>query len=101
MSLKNLIVYFFLSLNYVTFAQNNTVTVSGIITDSLKQPLTNVTLIAKPKQERINIKYAISDVNGNYKLQLIKGVAYKLSISHLSYNSIKKELLFFEDQINL
>lgn len=100
MNFKNSIVYSFIVFSSITFAQDNTIIISGTVTDSLQQPLNNVTLIAKPKQEKIKIKYAISDNNGYYKLQLIEGVRYELNISHLGYNSINQEVSFLENNTN-
>ena len=100
MNFKNLIVYCFIVFSSIIFAQNNTIIISGTVTDSLQEPLTNVTLIAKPKQEKIKVKYAISDNDGYYKLQLKKGVVYELNISHLGYNTINKEVLFLENKSN-
>jgi CarboxypepD_reg-like domain len=101
MSFKSFIFYYFLLLFcHTTFAQNNSLIISGTVMDSLQQPLTNVTLIAKPKQKKIKIKYTITDNDGYYKLQLKKGVTYQLSISHLGYNSINKEVLFIENSSN-
>ncbi len=97
MNFKNLIAYCFIIFSSIVFAQNNTISIRGRVTDSLQQPLTNVTLIAKPKQEKAKIKYSISDIDGSYTLQLIKGVSYDLSISHLGYSSINKAILFLEN----
>tara|TARA_R110001606_G_C15390481_1_gene651494 strand:+ start:1467 stop:4121 length:2655 start_codon:yes stop_codon:yes gene_type:complete len=101
MKIKNLLVfYFFLLFTSIIFSQNTTITISGAVIDSLQQPITNVTLIAKSKQEKVNIKYAISNSKGYYKLQLKKGVLYNLSISHLSYNAINKEVRFLVNNSN-
>lgn len=100
MNFKNLIVYYFIVFSTIVFAQNETIIISGTITDSLKQPLINVTLIVKPKQEKFNIKYAISNGDGYYKLEIKKGAVYELSISHLGYNSINKEIVFLENNSN-
>jgi len=99
MKLKGFKLYYFLLLFcHLTFAQDNAITISGTVTDSLQKPLANTTLIAKPKQEKI--KYAITNTHGYYKIQLKKGVAYELSISHIGYNSINKEVLFSENNSN-
>ena len=100
MIFKNFLVCCFTAFTSITFAQNNTVTVSGTVTDSLQQPLTSVTLIAKPKQENFKTTYTISDSNGYYKLQLNNGLVYELNISYLGHNSTKKEVSFFEYTIN-
>ena len=97
---KHLLVYCFILFSQITFAQNSALTVSGIVVDNLQQPITNVTLIAKPKQGEVKIKYAISNSKGYYKLLLTKGIVYELSISHLGYNSIKKEVHFLESTTN-
>ncbi|MCT4700211.1 carboxypeptidase-like regulatory domain-containing protein [Tenacibaculum haliotis] len=97
MNLKRVLVYSFIVFSCSILAQNKNIVVSGFVTDdSLQSPLTHVTLIAKAKQEKI--KYAISDAKGYYKLQLKKGVTYNLSISHLGYTSIKKEVFFLENK---
>lgn len=98
MNLKNLINCFFLLLSCIVFSQKSNVTISGFVTDSLQQPLTNVTLIAKPIKEKVAVKYAISNNKGFYKLQLQKGVNYTLKISHLAYNSINKQESFLESK---
>lgn len=100
MNLKKLIIYCFIICSPIIYAQNNTVIISGSVTDSLQQSLLNVTLIAKPKQENVNIKYTISNSDGNYKLFLEKGISYQLSISHLGYNTVSKEVLFLENTSN-
>lgn len=95
MSLKNLLFCCFILLfSSVIVAQNNAVIISGTVTDSLQKPLANVTLIAKPKQEKLKITFAISDSDGFYKLQLERGVSYELRISHLGYDSKIKEFFF-------
>ncbi|WP_190311487.1 carboxypeptidase-like regulatory domain-containing protein [Polaribacter sp. IC066] len=76
------------------FAQQETIIVSGVVKDSLQQPLNNVTIIAKPSQVKLKIKYAITDNAGFYKLLLVKGASYAFNISHLGHNSINKEVLF-------
>lgn len=82
------------------FAQDNVIVITGSITDSLQQPITNATIIVKPKVEKANIKYAISDNDGNYELQIVKDVSYNLSISHLGYTSISKDVIFSENTAN-
>ncbi len=100
MKIKNLIAYSFLLFASLTFAQNTTVAISGVIIDSLKRPIPNATLIAKSYQEKVKIKYVISNSKGSYKLQLNRGVVYELSISHLGYNTLKKEVRFLKNNAN-
>lgn len=81
-------------------SQNDKITLSGKVLDSLQQPLANATLIAKPKQGNTNMTYAISVASGIFKLQLNKGVAYELNISHLGFVSKTQDVLFKEDISN-
>jgi hypothetical protein len=97
--LKYAIGYCFLLLSTLCFAQN-TVAISGVVTDSLQKPLLNVTLIAKPQQETLKVTYAITTSDGSYTLQLQKDVAYMLSVSHLVHETITKEVLFTENTTN-
>jgi len=100
MNFKNLIFYCYIVFSSIVFAQNNTLIINGTVSDSLQQPLSNVTLIARPKTENIKITYAISDDDGYYKLQLTKGITYVLTISHLGYDSINKDVVFLENNFN-
>ena len=100
MKIKKLLFYCTLLFTSIIFSQNTTITISGTVIDSLQLPITNVTLIAKSKQKKVNIKYTISNSKGFYSLQLKKGVLYNLSISHLSYNTINKEVNFLVDNSN-
>jgi hypothetical protein len=99
-NLKNLAVWFCLFYKTIIVAQQNPVVVSGAVLDKLHQPLANVTFIAVPKHDNLKSIYSITDSKGYFKLQLIKGVAYKLSISHIGYISVDKDVIFFENSLN-
>jgi len=86
--------------SYSIFAQDNSVVIKGRVTDSLQEAVTNATIIAKPKQEKAKIKYAISDGEGYYTLKLTKGIAYELNISHLGFNPINRAIIFSENNSN-
>lgn len=101
MNLKSVLSYIIIiACSSSIFAQDEVLTIIGIVTDSLQQPITNATLIAKPKQGKAKIKYSISDIDGYYKLQLVKGITYELNISHLGYNPVNREVIFSENNSN-
>lgn len=100
MTFKKIIAYCFILFSCITFAQNNVLNISGTVVDSLQQPIKNATLIVKSKQENNKIKYAITNSKGHYQLQLNKGVAYQLSVSHLGYITINKEIRFSVNSSN-
>lgn len=91
---RKAILYCFLFFSSVFLAQNKNISLSGAVFDENKQPVESVTLIAKPKQENYKIVYAISNSNGVYRLKLVSNVTYTISISHISYNSLEKEVVF-------
>lgn len=99
MNLKNTLALSFLLLfTTIAMAQDNTLTVSGQIVDSLKKSINNVSLIAKPQQNHHKVKYTISDSQGLFKLILEKDVTYELNISHLGYQTIHKTVLFSDSK---
>jgi hypothetical protein len=100
MIFKKIIVCCYILFTSIISSQNKNIKITGIITDSELQPIENATLLAKPQQENSKTTYAISDSNGKYTLNLIEGVTYLLSISHLSYNPIEKAVVFTKSNPN-
>ena len=52
-------------------------TMTGIVSDTLNNPLENANVIAKPLQQNASIKFAISDNKWRYKVELEKEVSYR------------------------
>ena len=73
----------FLLFTLVSFSQ--TQTLNGTIQDTLNSPLESANVIAKPLQEKANIKFAIADNKGRYKLELEKTVSYEITVSYIGY----------------
>ncbi len=76
---------------FVLFSQTNTFT--GVVSDSINNPLESANIIAKPIQENAQLKFAITDNRGRYKLELEKEVKYEITASYLGYI---EEVLVFE-----
>jgi hypothetical protein len=100
MNFKKIIVCCYILFTSIISSQNKNIKITGIISDSALQPIENATLLAKPQQENSKTLYAISDTNGKYTLNLIEGVTYLLSISHLSYNPIERAVVFTKSNAN-
>lgn len=64
----------------------------GLIKDSIGNPILGANIIAKPLQENQSIAFAISNHNGQYKLQLAKDISYSLSITSIGYATITDTL---------
>lgn len=59
--------------------------VSGKVTDTIQNPLPYTNILAIPKADDQNVKYAITEKDGSYKLGLTKNQTYDLTISFLGY----------------
>ena len=94
MNFKNILVSCCIFVTTLISSQNKNLTITGIVADSLQRPIKNATLLAKPVQKNSKTTYAISNTNGTFTLNLIEGINYVLSISHLSYNPLEKEVIF-------
>lgn len=81
---KLVILLFFITSNL--FAQD--LYLKGVIKDSIGNPILGSNMIAKPLQKDQRIAFAISDYNGQYKLQLSKQVSYSLSITSIGFTTI-------------
>lgn len=73
---------FFVSI-YYGFSQ--TIVVVGKVTDSLQNSLGYANILAIPKAEDQDLKFAITERNGSYKLGLIKNQTYDLTVSYLGF----------------
>lgn len=64
------------------------VELSGVISDSLQQPLPNTNIIASPMDDGGSINFAISDEKGRYRINLAKDKTFGLEIIHLGFSKI-------------
>ena len=60
-------------------------TITGVVSDSLNQPLESANLIANPLQEKAGIKFAMADNKGRFRLQLDNEVKYEIVVSYIGY----------------
>lgn len=80
----------FLLLSLSAFSQK---TITGVVSDSLNQPLESANLIAKPLQEKAGIKFAMADNKGRFRLELDADVKYEVVVSYIGYT---EEVLIVE-----
>jgi hypothetical protein len=59
--------------------------VLGKITDSIQNPLPYANILAIPQANDQDVKFAISETDGSYKLGLSKNQSYELTVSYLGY----------------
>ena len=77
--------------SYISSSQ--TLTITGVITDALNIPLESANVIANPLQEKAELKFAIADNKGRYKLELDKDVKYEITVSYIGFI---EEVIVFE-----
>ena len=59
--------------------------VQGNVTDSLQKPLAYANILAIPNSDIVDISFAITEENGNYKLKLQQNQSYKITVSYLGF----------------
>ena len=78
----------FVLLFTLTFSVNSqNVSITGTITDSKENTLEYANILAVPIQKNQEVKFAITNKNGNYKLNLTKNQTYNITVSYLGYKS--------------
>lgn len=73
-----------------------------IITGKIKgnnEVLVGANIIAKPLSKGAKFAYAVSNINGNYKLELTKNVNYKFTVSFIGYITLKENVLLTSNTV--
>tara|TARA_R110002051_G_scaffold56285_1_gene104541 strand:+ start:124193 stop:126889 length:2697 start_codon:yes stop_codon:yes gene_type:complete len=68
---------------FSSFSQN--ISVIGKVADTLQNPLPYANILAIPKVDNQDVKFAITEKDGSYRLGLIKNQTYELTVSYLGY----------------
>ncbi|MDG5491168.1 carboxypeptidase-like regulatory domain-containing protein [Psychroserpens sp. SPM9] len=91
-----LLILIFLTCN-LNFSQ--TVLVFGKVTDATKRPLNYTNILAIPEASDQEVRFAVTENDGSYKLGLEKGQSYKITVSYLGYKSQTIDLTATEDVV--
>ena len=75
--------FIFFLISVTSFSQTHTIT--GVVSDSISLPLESANIIAKPLQDNAQLKFAIADNKGRYRLELENAVKYEVTASYISY----------------
>jgi len=75
--------YFSFLIPLFSFSQTHTVT--GVVSDSINNPLESANIIALPKSDNAQLKFAIADNKGRYRLELDNNVKYEVTASYISF----------------
>ncbi len=96
MKIKKLLLVVLLALPTITLAQS--ITLKGVVRDSIGNPLELANIIATNKAEGTLESYGITDQSGRYKLDLTPGITYDLKVSYLGLKSVIEEYTVTDDK---
>ncbi|MDI1316717.1 TonB-dependent receptor [Flavobacterium sp.] len=68
-----------------SFAFSQTRTITGVVSDSINIPLESANIIAKPLQDTAQLKFAIADNKGRYRLELENAIKYEVTASYIGF----------------
>ena len=97
---KNLVFIVLLGVLYLSqtgYGQN--ATLSGVVTDSLKNPLSGGNLLFFPENKTLDILFSITNPQGKYTINLKKGEKYIAEISYLGYGTYRDSIRLQEDTV--
>ena len=84
-------ILFLLLFTTLSFAQTKTIT--GVVSDTINNPLESANIIALPKSEKGNLKFAIADNKGRFRLELDQNVPYEITASYIGF---KEQVLLLD-----
>jgi len=76
-----------------------TTILSGKVIDTSKTSLTYANILAIPEADEQDIRFAITENDGTYKLGLSKNQTYKITVSYLGYTSQTIELTTTKEDV--
>ncbi|MCF6169289.1 carboxypeptidase-like regulatory domain-containing protein [Lutibacter sp.] len=95
MTKKKIAFIIFVILSTLSFSQ--TITIKGVVKDSLQNTLTYANVIAKPTDVSKNSQFSFTDDDGRYKLELTKNNTYTISISYMGYKTANFKFIATEN----
>lgn len=84
------ILVLFTSFNTIIAQTKN---LTGVVSDTLNIPLENANVIAKPFGANAQLKFAIADNKGRFRLELESSEKYEITVSYIGY---QEEVLILE-----
>lgn len=70
---------------FTTLSFSQTHTITGVVSDSINNPLESANIIALPNSENAQLKFAIADNKGRYKLELENNINYEVTASYIGF----------------
>ena len=80
---REVVLFLILFFYFISFVQSQTIT--GVVADTLNKPLESANIIAISSDKNVQLKFAIADNKGRYKLELDAGFQYEVTVSYIGY----------------
>lgn len=93
---KYVTVLFFYSI-FISYSQD--INLKGVVKDSFNTPLSFANIIAKPKDVKQKLHFAITDEKGQYQIKLKRNETYTLNISFMGYRELHYTISSEKDSI--
>lgn len=81
----------------LSYAQQ--ILVSGKVTDSIQTPLAYANILSIPTTDNQDIKFAITETDGSYKLGLSKNQTYDITVSYLGFKPQKLTIIITDQDL--
>jgi hypothetical protein len=78
-------------------AQN--ITIKGKVTDTLQTTLAYANILAIPQANDQEVRFAVTEQDGSYKLGLVKNQTYEVTVSYLGYTPQTIDITTTEEQL--
>lgn len=88
-----------LAIFMVTLFSNAQVKLTGVVKDSIGEPLEMANVLAIDKVTKKMASYGFTDANGNYKLDLAKNSTYNIKISYIGFKSADFDITITTEDI--
>lgn len=90
---------FFLLFSVFAIGQSH-YTLTGVVSSNSGFNLESANVIAKPLQDKGNIKFAITDNKGRYRLELDNGIDYEINVSYIGFIDKSLEVKFINGNLS-
>ncbi|MFK7832884.1 MAG: carboxypeptidase-like regulatory domain-containing protein [Winogradskyella sp.] len=77
----------FITIGFFASSHAQQILVLGKVSDTLQNPLAYANILALPQADDQDIKFAITEKDGSYKLGLAKNQTYEITVSYIGYKS--------------
>lgn len=81
-------------ITFLIFTTTKAQTLTGTVKSINDDPLENTNVMAKPKDGKTGMKFAIADHLGRYKLELDKETNYTITVNYIGYEGVSLDYLY-------